>query len=483
MVPMTPMPYLAHSQRHLLRHAKPASPGKILRLASLSLLAVVSWLPGAPGAAQTPGAQSPRAQAPAITPALPSRYRVRPPRLATLPPLPPPLATPAAAPLLQSELSCPPLQQRITRLIGPEADVWSVTVADGRGRLLADVNGTRSRLPASNQKLISTAYALDRLGPDFRLSTQLWRLPDGRLRLTGQGDPDLALPQLQRLTRMALLHSGASASNPARLELAEEQQQVWWPQGWHWGDRSTAYGAPVTRLAVTSNTISEAVMNPPARLVTLLRRSVASQAPGAITMSVVSAREPIPANAVLVHEEPSTSMFGLLSLANTESHNFTAEVLLRSAAGTWDETLAAQRTMEWLQQQGLPLQGVRVRDGSGLDRGDRVTSRFITALLLRMDQHPYARQYVGSMAIAGQRGTLRHLFNGTSLDGRLYAKTGTLTGVRAISGVLQTADGPRFVSAISNGAAAPNRTIGQVLQQVQNVGLCGSSATAALPTP
>ncbi|MEI6616278.1 MAG: D-alanyl-D-alanine carboxypeptidase, partial [Cyanobium sp. ELA507] len=154
------------------------------------------------------------------------------------------------------------------------------------------------------------------------------------------------------------------------------------------------------------------------------------------------------------------------------------------AAGTWDLDEATNRVTAWLQQQGLPLQGVRVRDGSGLDRGDRVTSRFLAALLLRMDQHPYARHYVGSMAIAGQRGTLRHLFNGTSLDGMLHAKTGTLTGVRAISGVLETADGPRFVSAISNGASTPNRTIGMVMAQVQNVGLCGGATQAAyLSTP
>jgi D-alanyl-D-alanine carboxypeptidase/D-alanyl-D-alanine-endopeptidase (penicillin-binding protein 4) len=88
------------------------------------------------------------------------------------------------------------------------------------------------------------------------------------------------------------------------------------------------------------------------------------------------------------------------------------------------------------------------------------------------------------MAIAGQRGTLRHLFNGTSLDGMLHAKTGTLTGVRAISGVLQTADGPRFVSAISNGATTPNRTIGRVMEQVQNVSLCSTNtASAALSNP
>jgi serine-type D-Ala-D-Ala carboxypeptidase/endopeptidase (penicillin-binding protein 4) len=420
------------------------------------------------------------ALAQAYTPAIPSRVRGLPPRLAALPPLPAAVANP----VLQSEISCPALQQRVSAVIGAEADVWSVSVADARGRLLADVNGTRPRTPASNQKLISTAFALDRLGPDFRLATRLWRLPDGRFRLTGQGDPDLAIPHLQRFVRMTALNSGASATNPVRLELAEEDAGVWWPQGWKSGDRGMAYGAPVTRLAITSNTIDDAVMNPPARLQRLLNRTVASQAPGAITLNVISAREPLPANAVLVHEEPSTSMNGLLSLANTESHNFTAEVLLRSAAGTWNEDEAARRATAWLQTQGLPLQGVRIYGGSGLDRSDRVTSRFLAALLLRMDQHPYARYYVGSMAIAGQRGTLRHLYSGTSLDGMLYAKTGTLTGVRAISGVLQTADGPRFVSAISNGATTPNRTIGRVMEQVQNVSLCATTtASTARFTP
>ena len=50
--------------------------------------------------------------------------------------------------------------------------------------------------------------------------------------------------------------------------------------------------------------------------------------------------------------------------------------------------------------------------------------------------------------------------------------TGTITGVRAISGVLVTNDGPRYVSAISNGASYPNETIGLVLREAQNTRLC-----------
>lgn len=389
--------------------------------------------------------------------------------LASLPPLPPPVGLPQ----LQVQLSCPALQQRLLATVAGEASVWSITIADAQGRLLADLNGTRPRIPASNQKLVSTAYALDRLGPDYRLNTQLWRLGDGSFRLTGEGDPDLALPQLQRFAMLAMGSGGSSGETPSlvRLQIAEEPRQAWWPQGWHPDDRYYAYGAPITRLAVTSNAINEAVMNPPSRLQTLLQKTMVQRG-AKVQLSLVSSRGPLPDDAVLLHQEPSAPMHNLLSLANTESHNFTAEVLLRQGAGTWDLARATQLEMLWLTEQGLPMQGVRVADGSGLDRANRLTSRFLAALLMRMDQHPYGRAYLASMAVAGQRGTLRNLYVGTPLQGQFFGKTGTISGVRSISGVLMTGTGPRYVSAISNGASSPNVTIGKVLRQAQNSQLC-----------
>ena len=391
--------------------------------------------------------------------------------LATMPAAPPPIGLPQ----LQSQLSCPALQQRLLATVGGQASLWSITIADSQGRLLADLNGSRPRIPASNQKLVSTAYALDRLGTDYRLSTQLWRLSDGSFRLTGEGDPDLALPQLQRFAKLALGSGGDSGQLPSllKLQIAEEPRQAWWPQGWHPDDRYYAYGAPITRLALTSNAIHEAVMNPPSRLQNLLEKTMLQQG-AKVQVSLISARAPMPADAVLMHQENSAPMHNLLSLANTESHNFTAEVLLRQGAGSWDLGQAAQRETLWLTQQGLPMQGVRVVDGSGLDRANRLTSRFLAALLLRMDQHPYGRDYLASMAVAGQRGTLRNLYVGTPLQGKFHGKTGTITGVRAISGVLVTNDGPRYVSAISNGASSPNETIGLVLREAQNTRLCAS---------
>jgi serine-type D-Ala-D-Ala carboxypeptidase/endopeptidase (penicillin-binding protein 4) len=384
-------------------------------------------------------------------------------------PAPPPLGLP----VLQGQVSCPALQQRLAAVVGPEAAVWSVSVADGSGRLLADINGTRPRIPASNQKLISTAIALDRLGPDYSLTTRLWRQTDGSLRLTGQGDPDLDLPQLQRFARIALGAAGGSdpAGTAVRIQLAEEPQQRWWPAGWNWADRAEAYGAPITRLALTSNALDMAVSNPPSRLQRLLSQEIRRQG-GSASISLVPAAAAATDDGVLLHEERSVGMHGLLSLANTESHNFTAEVLLRQGTGSWDLREARQQAMQWLAAQGLPMEGVTVVDGSGLDRNNRVTSRLLASLLLRMAHHPYAANYAASMAIAGQRGTLRNLFRGTELDGEFRGKTGTISGVRAISGILNTADGPRYISMVSNGASAPNTTIGGLLRQSRLPGLC-----------
>ncbi len=398
-------------------------------------------------------------------PALPSPGPATPPPLARLP-VPP---QPTGLPQLQGQVSCPALQQRIAATLGGEAGVWSISVADSRGRLLAEVNGRTPRVPASNQKLVSTAFALDQLGPDHRLSTRLWQLPDGSFRLTGEGDPDLALPHLQRFAQLAMRSGGSTGTSGGvvRLELAEEPSQTWWPSGWNPADRYYAYGAPITRLAVTSNAIQDAVQNPPSRLQTLLQRSIAQQG-GQSQLRLVSSRSPLPDGAVLLYAQPSAPMHNLLSLANSESHNFTAEVLMRQAAGSWDLAVAQRSTTTWLMGQGLPLQGVRISDGSGLDRSNRLTSHFLAALLLRMDQHPYARNYLASMAVAGQRGTLRNLYTDPALQGRFFAKTGTLRGVRAISGVLLTANGARYVAAISNGSGKPNTIIGQVLRQVQS---------------
>ena len=382
---------------------------------------------------------------------------------------------------LQPGRLCEALQQTIRSVLGPQIGAWSITVLDENGALLADVNGTVPRVPASNQKLLSTAFALDRLGTDFRLRTRLLRHADGSMEIVGEGDPDLSIAEIQRFAMVALGEGGSRSTNtpetPIRLLVREEPKRRWWHSDWQQADRTYAYGAPITRLALTSNALSSAVMNPAARLQRILD-STARQQGGRLSMVMVDHEQrergaPIAGDdTVVLHSEDSAPMHALLSLANTESHNFTAEVLLREAADNWDVNRAALANSRWLQSQGISTAGLRIRDGSGLSRGNRVTSRTLAELLLRMGQHPMASYYQASMAIAGQRGTLRRLYRGTPLEGRFWGKTGTLRGVRTLSGILETADGPRYVSMISNGGSTPNTVMGKVLRASQRLSRC-----------
>ena len=410
-----------------------------------------------------------------LAPQLP--LRAAPPLLA-----PPPVVQRQGQAMLSGGALCPALQTALESAVGSEERVWSVSVLDQRGQLLADLNGGVPRVPASNQKLVSTAFALDRLGPDFRLKTQLLRHADGSLEIVGEGDPDLSIAEIQKFAMVALGQGGSRtptslAAAPVQLMVREEPPQRWWPADWDPADRSYAYGAPITRLALTSNALHMAVMDPAARLQRILNSTIRQQG-GQIRLQMVDqqTREAVLARSdetsVVLHSEDSAPMHALLSLANTESHNFTAEVLMREAADAWDVNRASLATTRWMQAQGLPMTGLRVRDGSGLSRGNRLTSRSLSVLLWRMAQHPLAAYYQASMAIAGQRGTLRNTFRGTSLQGRFWGKTGTLTGVRSISGILETSDGPRYVSMISNGAYAPNSVMGEILLASQRISRC-----------
>lgn len=396
---------------------------------------------------------------------------------------PPPVQQRQGRALVGQGALCPALQRSVAAAVGGEHRSWSISVLDDRGHLLADLNGGLPRIPASNQKLVSTAFALDRLGTDFRLRTQLLRHSNGSLELIGEGDPDLSIAEVQRFAMVALGQGGSrqttASSDPVKLMVREEPRQRWWPSDWHPSDRSYAYGAPITRLALTSNALHMAVMDPAARLQRVLDSSARRQGGHVQLLLVDNDRRAVATSrdsmdSVVLHSEESAPMHALLSLANTESHNFTAEVLMREAAKTWDVGRASLATTRWLQAQGIPMAGVRIRDGSGLSRGNRLTTRSISTLLWRMTQHPLSSYYQASMAIAGKRGTLRNRFRGTSLHGHFWGKTGTLSGVRSISGVLETTHGPRYVSMISNGGSAPNAVMGEVLMASQRISRCPS---------
>jgi D-alanyl-D-alanine carboxypeptidase/D-alanyl-D-alanine-endopeptidase (penicillin-binding protein 4) len=126
----------------------------------------------------------------------------------------------------------------------------------------------------------------------------------------------------------------------------------------------------------------------------------------------------------------------------TVSNNETAELLTRevgfrqSGAGTTAAGTHAIPTV--LARLGVPTAAVDLHDGSGLSPDDRVTCPALEGVIA-LGRRARFRPILDGLAVAGRSGTLAGRFNGTSLAGRLRAKTGHISGVVGLAGIVEHA--------------------------------------------
>lgn len=122
-----------------------------------------------------------------------------------------------------------------------------------------------------------------------------------------------------------------------------------------------------------------------------------------------------------------------------DSDNGTAELLVKELGrrrGQGSTAVGTQVVREVLSGRGIPLQGVRIADGSGLSDVDRVTCRAITTLL-----EARVADLAGRLAVAGRNGTLARRFLDPPAVNRIRAKTGSLEGTAALAGYVDTTSG------------------------------------------
>ena len=173
----------------------------------------------------------------------------------------------------------------------------------------------------------------------------------------------------------------------------------------------------------------------------------------------------LPADAILL-DTRSTSLEEVLGRCNTHSQNMFAECVLKSlaaynpdgtqsgTAGSWPAGSEVLRAT--LRGMGIDVTGSNFADGSGLSHSNRVTAEQVVAVLRSMHRHKYAETYKASLARPGEDGTMRSKrWNKPELRERLRGKTGAISGVKALAGYVQRADGVKlaFALLINNGAA------------------------------
>ena len=133
-----------------------------------------------------------------------------------------------------------------------------------------------------------------------------------------------------------------------------------------------------------------------------------------------------------------------VAVANGNSQNFYAEQILKTLGrekagkGTWAD--GAEAVIEFLRKAGVT--GLfSYHDGSGLARADRFSPRQIVQLLSYMNGRRTGPLYLHSLAEPGEPGTLLRRGRLDPLQNRVFAKTGYIAGVSALSGYLETRGG------------------------------------------
>ncbi len=168
----------------------------------------------------------------------------------------------------------------------------------------------------------------------------------------------------------------------------------------------------------------------------------------------------------------SPPVSAILRAMNKESDNLFAEMLFRTVAkviggeGSWTRGITVMR--KYLASIGIDTTCIQFTDGSGLSRMDLVTADDILTVLRAMHSNPKLDSvFYNSLPVMGVDGTLENRMKGTPAQGNVHAKTGSMTGVRSISGYLTTRDGePIAFSILANNYTVPGSEIGKLEDEV-----------------
>ena len=149
----------------------------------------------------------------------------------------------------------------------------------------------------------------------------------------------------------------------------------------------------------------------------------------------------------------SPTIARLAAATNVPSNNFYAETLIKllgarfGASGSTGSGAAV--VTQFARSEGSFVHAV---DGSGLTRSGKASTAQVAHLLQHMRAEPYGEDFIDSLAVAGQEGTVADRMHGTAAAGRCRLKTGTLTGVSALSGYCFNRSGRTMIfSVLMNG--------------------------------
>ena len=340
-----------------------------------------------------------------------------------------------------------PLRGELARALAgsgvPAARTSALVVDLASGETVFARNARRALAPASNEKLAVAYAALVELGPRYRLPTEV--VSDGEhagatlrgdLVLVGSGDPTLGSAGLEALAAQVRALgirrvTGGVVGDESLFDARRDAPG--WRAGWV-GDESPPLSALVVDRAPGWPRVAPAVEAAAALTQALARRGVR------VALAPRAGRAPPGAAPLARHL--SGPLAEIVREMNRESDNFAAEQLLKhlgAVAGGGGTTAAGARVVRAvLAAAGAPLAGVRLADGSGLSRLDRLSAAALVAVLRSAEADPSIRDaFLASLSVAGVDGTLQRRLARRPTYGRVIAKTGTTRIASSLAGFVR----------------------------------------------
>lgn len=213
------------------------------------------------------------------------------------------------------------------------------------------------------------------------------------------------------------------------------------------GDNAYIYGGPYSNDRIVRGTIPAgsglftikgALPNP--ALFAAFHLEAALQEVGIVTAKpATTAIKASSEKRSIIYTHKSPVLSKIVDRTNLKSVNLFAEGLLKMIGKTQLKvgsiSKGTKAIEEFWEAKGLNTKGCFIEDGSGLSRKNAITTYFLGQMLLKMEQDPKVSDtFRESLPIAGKTGTLKYRMRGTTAEGRLFAKTGSISRVRSYTG-------------------------------------------------
>jgi len=408
-------------------------------------------------------------------------------------------------------------------------------------KAIANYDGEKSLVPASTQKLLTTATALQLLGSYYKFKTYLeydgvidtlTRTLKGNIYIKGGGDPTLGSKYFKK-TKDVFKQEWYDAIKELGIDKVEGSiigDASWFtddmvPTTWIWGDIANYFAAGPNGLTVYDNTyhidfssgpnagdsttvecvipyIPEMTIEnrvkaakirndqayifgapydsykivqgriPMAKESFKVRGAIADPAyqvawelnwmlrdSGLVitndpsTIRRMKQAGPVSdAERTTFHTHKSPSLSRIIYWTNLVSVNLYAEHLLRAVAkkkykdgSNFSGTVGVQK---YWKSKGVNISGLYVNDGSGLSRHNAISAEHMVGVLKVMNTSKYAKSFKSSLPVAGKTGTLKSMCKGTSAQGNLKAKSGTMSRIKSYAGYVTTKSGRHLAFAM-----------------------------------